>query len=138
MRHKKKTTRELTEGTLCAIMGQMAKECFVYRFRLRPNRTHRVGLCRFAGARRWIWNWALAKKQAYYQETKHTLSTDTLEKELPLKKKQEETAWLGEIDSQLPQQALRDLDNAYRGFFEGTKGFPHFKSKKRDEPTFRI
>src|SRR5262245_59049471 len=118
MRHRRKRTRELTEGTLRAIMGQMSKESFVYRFRLRPNQAHEKAFSRFAGARRWVWNWALAKKKAYYQETGHTLSTDTLEKELPLLKKQEETAWLAKIDSQPPQQALRDLEAAYQGFFD--------------------
>jgi putative transposase len=45
-----------------------------------------------------------------------------------------ETAWLGEIHSQVLQQSLKDLDSAYRHFFlrvkKGEKpGFPRFKKK---------
>jgi putative transposase len=47
-------------------------------------------------------------------------------------------AWLREADSQLLQQALQDLDRAFRAFFSKRARFPRFKSKKRDEPRFRI
>jgi putative transposase len=59
-------------------------------------------------------------------------------------KQQPATAWLAQIDSQALQQALRDLDQAYRNFFRRVKqgakkkGFPTFKSKHRDTPRFRI
>jgi Helix-turn-helix domain len=33
----------------------------VYRFRLKPNQAQEQLLRQFAGARRWIWNWAFAK-----------------------------------------------------------------------------
>jgi putative transposase len=51
---------------------------------------------------------------------------------------------LCEIDSQLLQQALRDLENAFQQFFrrlrtgEKKTGFPKFKSRKTDTPRFRI
>jgi putative transposase len=41
-------------------------------------------------------------------------------------------------DCQLVQQALKDLDRAFKAFFEQRARFPRFKSKKRDEPRFRI
>ena len=53
-------------------------------------------------------------------------------------KKQPEVSWLKEVDSQLLQQALKDLDRAFKALFERRAGFPRFKSKKRDEPSFRI
>ncbi len=36
------------------------------------------------------------------------------------------------------QEALRDLDRAYKNFFEGRAGFPRFKSKKRGAGSFRL
>ena len=36
----------------------------VFRFRLKPNAEHREALARIAGARRFVWNWALAQRQA--------------------------------------------------------------------------
>ena len=44
-------------------------------------------------------------------------------------KKQEETAWLNEINSQTLQFALRSVDTAYKNFFQKLTKFPKFKSK---------
>jgi putative transposase len=109
-----------------------------YRYRIEPTAVQEAALRRFAGARRWVWNWALARKQAHYQATKQTLPTRELEAELVSLKRQPETAWLAEIDSQLLQQVLRDLDQAYKSFFTKRAKFPRFKSRKTDRARFRI
>ncbi len=44
-------------------------------------------------------------------------------------KKQEETVWLNEVNSQTLQFALRSLDTAYKNFFQKLTKFPKFKSK---------
>ena len=36
--------------------------------------------------------------------------------------------WLAEADSQALKYSCRQLDNAYKGFFKGGKGFPTFES----------
>jgi putative transposase len=56
-------------------------------------------------------------------------------------KNTEETAWLGEVHSQVLQQALKDLQAAYENFFRRVKcgespGFPRFK-KKGQKDAFR-
>jgi putative transposase len=115
-----------------------------YRYRLMPTPEQAALLKQFAGSRRFIWNWALARKQQYYRATGKTLRFDSLCKELTFLKLQPETAWLRQIDSQLLQQALRDLERAFQHFFrrvrhgEQRKGFPKFKAKKTDTPRFRI
>jgi putative transposase len=115
-----------------------------YRYRLQPTATQRVLLRQFAGARRWIWNWALARRIAHYKASGQSLSLTTLCAELVKLKQQPETDWLNQIDSQSLQQALRDLDQAYAHFFRRVKqrakkpGFPKFKSRHRDTPRFRI
>ena len=115
-----------------------------YRYRLNPTVAQETLLNQFAGARRWVWNWALDRKMAHYRQTGTTLSYHDLAGELTQLKQQPETAWLREMDSQSLQQALRDLDSAYQHFFrrvkrgEKHKGFPRFKSRKRDTPRFRI
>ncbi len=114
------------------------------RYRLDPTVEQAKLLLQFAGARRFIWNWALNRKQEYYQKTGKTLGFSDLCKELTILKQQPETAWLCQIDSQSLQQALRDLENAFQHFFRrlrnGQKktGFPKFKSRKTDPPRFRI
>jgi putative transposase len=115
-----------------------------YRYRLNPTVAQETLLNQFAGARRFVWNWALHRKKSHYQQTGETLFYHDLAGELTRLKQQPETAWLRAMDSQSLQQALRDLDSAYQQFFrrikrgEKRKGFPRFKSRKTDTPRFRI
>lgn len=110
----------------------------VYRFRLEPTSQQEEGFRRYAGARRWVWNWALATRQAFYKETGKTLSRVALSALFTALKKEPATAWLSEVDSQLPQQAIIDLYRAFEAFFEKRAKFPRFKSKHRDVARFRI
>lgn len=91
-----------------------------------------------AGARRWVWNWALARRKAYYAENAATLPMKALSAELTALKKKDETSWLAEADAQALQQTLRDLDRAFVNFFLKRSRFPRFKAKKRDDARFRI
>ncbi|HEY3228736.1 MAG TPA: transposase, partial [Roseiflexaceae bacterium] len=109
-----------------------------YRYRLESTKQQAARMRRFAGARRWVWNWALHRKKAHYAETKTSLTYNALAVELTELKRQPETAWLREVDSQALQQVLRDLDQAFSAFFAKRVGYPMFKSKKTDTPRFRI
>ena len=93
---------------------------------------------RVAGARRFVWNWALGRRKAYHAEHGKTIPATQLSAEVTALKSQPETAWLKGADSQALQQALKDLDRAFRNFFEKRSRFPRFKSRKRDTPRFRI
>jgi putative transposase len=110
----------------------------VYRFRMRPTRGQDHALNRLAGARRWVWNWALDRRKAYFADHGTTIPAAILSAELTALKREPETAWLAEADSQALQQTLRDLDRAFRNFFEKRSRFPRFKSKRRDPLRFRI
>ena len=110
----------------------------VYRFRLCPTQAQGQAFLSLAGSRRFVFNWALARRKAHYAETRKTLSLKELSAELTALKKQEETAWLKESDSQLLQQALQDCDRAFKNFFEKRARFPRLGSKKTDTPRFRI
>jgi putative transposase len=110
----------------------------VYRFRLEPTPDEEQRLRQFAGARRFIWNWALQQRRDHYQQTGKTLPANELSARLTALKDQPETAWLREIDSQLLQQVLADLQRAFINFFERRARYPRFKSRKRDQARFRI
>ena len=45
-----------------------------YRFRMRTTRSQEQSLNRLAGARRWVWNWALARWKETYQTTGKSIS----------------------------------------------------------------
>jgi putative transposase len=111
-----------------------------YRFRMRPTRAQEPILNRMAGARRWVWNWALRRWKGHYQATGKSIPLKTLSDELTRLKCQPETAWLKEADSQALQQAIKDLARAYANFFdpELKARLPRFKSRKRDQARFRI
>jgi putative transposase len=112
--------------------------CRVYRFRLEPTAAQEQRFRQFAGARRFIWNWALQQRRAHYRQTGTTLPAKELSARLTALKAQPETAWLREMDSQLLQQVLADLERAFVNFFERRARYPRFKSRKRDQARFRI
>jgi putative transposase len=109
-----------------------------FRFRLEPTATQAQMFAQFAGARRWVWNWALAAMQQHYKERGKTLPAGVLSARLTALKDEPETAWLREADSQALQQVLLDLRQAFTSFFERRARYPRFKSKKRDRARFRI
>ena len=109
-----------------------------YRFRLEPTASQLAVFYRFAGARRFVYNWALARRQAFYREHGHGISQAQLSAELTALKHTPGYEWLAEIDSQALQQALADLDRAFKNFFEKRARYPKFKSRKKREYAFRI
>src|SRR5678815_1612454 len=116
----------------------MSKAMKVYRFRLKPTKAQAQMLRQFAGARRFLWNWALARRTAHYEATGKTLPRKILSSELPILKKQEETAWLAKMESTSLQQALIDLDLAYAKFFRKEAKFPKFRKKGKSQESFRV
>ena len=70
-----------------------------YRYRLDPTAEQEVHFARFAGARRFVWNWALGRKRDYFQQTGKTLWYNDLAAELTRLKQEPDTAWLREMDS---------------------------------------
>ena len=81
----------------------MATHRKVYRFRMRPTKAQEPILGRMAGARRWVWNWALGRRKAYYAEYGKTIPASQLSSEVTALKQQPDTAWLQEADSQALQ-----------------------------------
>jgi putative transposase len=116
----------------------VAKHRKVYRFRMRPGAEQGQALNRMAGARRFVWNWALARWKETYAATGRSIPLKQLSAELTALKSKPETAWLKECDSQALQQVLDDLRRAFVNFFEKRARYPRFKSRKRDNARFRI
>jgi len=111
---------------------------FVYRFKLEPTLEQERRLSRLAGARRFIWNWGLARRRQHYAEHGKTLRYAAQNLELTTLKNAEDTNWLHEVDSQALQESLRDLERAFTNFFEKRARFPKFKKKRKQRDAFRI
>lgn len=110
----------------------------VYRFKLEPNATQTQKLYQLAGSRRFAYNWALARRNEFYKAEGKTIPAAQLSLELTQLKKQEATAWLQESDSQLLQQALKDVETAFQNFFSKRARFPKFRSRNKGHFAFRI
>ena len=107
-----------------------------YRFELKPNGEQQRLMRRFAGSCRHVYNKALALQQARHEAGEMKLGYAALCKALTEWKAGPETLWLNETPSQALQQALKNLERAYKNFFEKRADFPRFK-KKGQSASFR-
>lgn len=97
------------------------------KYRVYPNKEQQHLLAIQFGHARYVYNQALANRKAYYKLTGKGLSTHDTITNLVVEKGK--TEWLKEADSQVLQQKLRDLDTAYKNFFQKRAKHPKFKSK---------
>ena len=84
---------------------------------------------RFAGCCRFLWNKALALEKENYEAGGKRFGYYALAGKLTEWKKEDDTSFLAEANAQILQQALRDLDSAYKNFFAKRANFPRFKKK---------
>lgn len=106
-----------------------------YKFKLKVrSKAIQLKLTHFSGCYRLIYNLALQQRIWVWNQRKVSLSYATQCLELPRLK--EEFPFLREVHSQVLQQALLDLDRAFRNYFEGRAEFPRFK-KRKDGASFR-
>ncbi len=119
-----------------------------YKTELDLTNEQRTLLLKHAGAARFAYNWGLAHKQAAYKAGEKVPSAIDLHRELNALK-QTEFPWMYEVSKCAPQEALRDLDTAYKHFFRKAKlkkqgqfrgklGFPRFKKKSKAIGSFRL
>jgi putative transposase len=83
----------------------------------------------------------ISSKKSFYEQDKK--STNAIEQHRVLNNlKATDFPWMYEVSKCAPQEALRDLDRAFKNFFRGIAqgvviGFPSFK-KKGDRDSFRL
>lgn len=106
-----------------------------FKYRLYPTEPQKELIAKHIGSSRFVYNLALETKNAAYISAKHNYSAFDLVKQLPELKK--EFPWLKEVNSQSLQQAIQNMDIAFKKFFKGA-GFPKFKSKHRGKQSFAI
>ena len=98
-----------------------------FKYRIFPTEPQKELIAKHIGSSRFVYNLALETKNAAYISNKHNYSPFDLIKQLPELKK--ELPWLKEVNSQSLQQAIQNMDIAFKKFFKGA-GFPKFKSKR--------
>jgi putative transposase len=107
-----------------------------FKFRVYLNTGQRESLSRQFGHSRFIYNKMLSfKSRGYEQFGKSITKNQTITFTRRLKGFDQYT-WLKECDSQVLQQALIDLDRAFKNFFEKRADYPKFK-RKHDRQSIR-
>ncbi|PBC67344.1 putative transposase [Streptomyces sp. TLI_235] len=115
-----------------------------YSFRVYPNGPQRSALARAFGCARVVFNDALRVREDARAAGMPFVTSGELSKRLTASKKTPERAWLAEVSSVILQQSLRDLETAYRNFFDGLKGKrpkmgpPRFKSRRDNRQAVRF
>ncbi len=103
---------------------------FGRRYRLYLTDAQAEQAARAAGACRFLWNAALEQRKTAWRFSKASVWSHEQALELPVIKRDPEFGWLRQAGiAQSLQQTLRDLDVAYRRFFQGVGAFPRFKRK---------
>src|SRR2546426_9540779 len=119
-----------------------------YKTELDLNNEQRTACLKHAGASRFAYNWGLSCSIEVYRTTGKRPSPAALHKEL-VRLKQTDYPWMYEVSKCAIQEALRDLDAAYKhffrrlalkkqGLFKGKVGFPQFKKKSKAIGSFRF
>jgi putative transposase len=110
---------------------------YSYKFRLNPTEDQIVLLEKHFGSVRWTYNYFLNQRKEEYLKNKKSITYNQQSTFLTQLKKEEETNWLREVNSQTLQYSLKSLDQAYQNFFSKRTKFPRFKSKK-DKNSFTV
>jgi len=117
-----------------------------YSYRLYPTPGQRSTLARAFGCARVVFNDALAAREAAYKAGEPYIPDAALSKRLTVSKRTPERAWLAEVSSVVLQQALADLNEAYRNFLDSVSGKrkgpkiakPRFRSRKDSRQSIRF
>ena len=107
-----------------------------YRYELDPNNIQRSHLAQHAGIARFAYNWGLEQRIKQYKNNQgNDRFTDAMKQHKLLNSlKKTEFSWMYEASKCAPQEALRDLHQAFKNFYRGLKsgkkiGFPRFKRR---------
>lgn len=113
---------------------------YSYKFRIYPNAEQQTLIQKTFGCVRYVYNHFLAQRIAEYKTTGKSPTRFQQDKALTVLK--QEIDWLREPDKCALQNALKDLDAAYKNFFRSVKsggktGFPRFKSKRNGRKSYK-
>src|SRR5271170_4737071 len=117
-----------------------------YNYRLHPTPGQQQALARAFGCARVVFNDALRARQQAHQAGLAYVTDGELSARLTAAKATPERAWLGEVSAVVLQQALADLNTAYRNYFASLKGErkgprvrpPRFRSRKDTRQAIRF
>ena len=109
------------------------------KIRLYPNSNQAAQINKLLGCYRVVYNQCLNRKIQSYEENNISENQTTLGHFIHHKLlKDDNFIWLREQNTKVLKQALIDMLNAYKNFFERHIGYPKFKSKKDNKQSCRF
>ena len=107
------------------------------KIRLLPTKEQELLMLKSIGCSRFAYNWALNRANEMYQNgDKYSMAN--IRKEFTQLKKQEDFKWLNEVSNTMMVESMRNLDKAFKSFFEKKGGHPKFKSKRKSSKSFYV
>ena len=100
-----------------------------YKYELMPDGEQERDMRRFAGSCRFVYNKALAMQKENHEVGNKFIGSVAMAKHLTGWRNGAETPWLKDAPCHPLQHALKDLEKAYKNFFEKRTDFPKFKRK---------
>lgn len=106
-----------------------------YKYRAYPTKAQITAFAMMFGCVRFVYNYYLEWRTSRWHDenasTNYVMSANHMKAVL-----KDAFPWLYDADSTALQQSLRDLDTAFRNFFERRSGYPRFK-RKSDKQSYR-
>jgi putative transposase len=117
-----------------------------YNYRLDPWPRHRAAFGKAFGCARVVFNDGMRARQEAHEGGLPYITDAELSARLTAAKKTPERAWLNDVSAVVLQQALADLNAAYRNFFASLRGErkgpkvrpPRFRSRKDHRQSIRF
>lgn len=104
---------------------------------LKPTKEQENLFIKYADAARFVYNFSLNLKTEAYQKDGVSLSSNDITKIITRIKYDDKYMWLSEVPSETIKYAVKDMDSAFKKFFQGA-GYPKFKKKSKTDTAFYV
>ena len=108
-----------------------------FKFRVYPTKEQQILINKTFGCCRFVYNHFLATRRDAWVNNKESINYKQTSVMLTKLKKDEQYKWLKEVDCTSLQNSLKDLDRAYKNFFEKRAKYPRFKLKRVHAQSYR-
>ena len=115
----------------------MKRTNITIRYRIRTKQNNYQLLNDIYGANRFLWNCALYHLEEDYK-SKGTCEYSNFSLRNWYTQLKKEVHWLNEYPPAITKPILKDLSIAYTQFIQGRRGFPKYKKKGKNKPSFPI
>lgn len=107
------------------------------RIRLLPTKEQEELMFKTIGCSRFAYNWALNRcSELHNKGEKYSMAN--IRKEFTQLKKQEDYKWLNEVSNTTMVESIRNLDKAFKSFFNKKSKYPKFKTKRKSKQSFYV